>query len=262
MSGGRFWNRTTMSGWPRTDEDLPSIRLDEDRQTVQAILQAIYPLPSPAITSLRTGLKCVEAAIKYGLSPSLFRIDFEAFSDTATVDNPFGLCCLAWCTGDWAILQHAFRFTHTRSLVELVHHAFRHPKGGEVLSAILATRAQKQKAVLAVVSMLPTNLLCESCRSGGRDASQALVRAVAALFDAPFPDMSRLFNDPESTWIPYLAGCPSNACGQSARTVHYGTQQYRNVQYALENVPQTIESWIIQERASQLRNEAGTAFSF
>lgn len=261
MSGGRFWNRAATSGWPRTDAGLPCIRLEEDRQTILAILQTIYPLPSPPITSLRTGLNCVDAAIKYGLSPTLFRINFESFSNAATLEDPFGLCSLAWCTGDWAILQHAFRFTHTTSLVQLIHQAFRHPQGGEVLSAILATRAQRQQALLAVVSMLPINLLCDSCRSGC-NAFRALLRAVTALFDAPFPEFGRLFNDPESTWIPYLDSCPSNACAQSVRAVRYSTQQYRNIQYALENVPQTIESWIIQEKAYQRRDEADRAMYF
>lgn len=256
MSGGRFRDLAMAFARSSTHAGLPQISLTEDGETISAILQAVHPVPSMPITSLRLGLRCIAAANKYGLHPSLFRIDYSVFSDEATMAAPFDLCALAWCMGDWAVVQHASRFTHAMSVAQLNVLAAGLPRGSEVLAACLATRAERQRVLLDVASRLPSQLICTSCRMNGHNnASMALVRALGAFFNAPFPDMSEVFNNPEATWLPHLPVCPTNTCADAVRTVVYAPWQYQSIKFALQGVPQTIQSWVIRSKAADLRGE-------
>lgn len=259
MSGGRFRDLAVPFPWPETCSGLPQIRLSEDGETICAILQAIHPFPSVPIRSLALGLKCLTAANKYGLQSSLFRIDYSVLVNAGPFGAPFDLCVLAWGTGDWEVVKHAFRFTHSIPTSELISRALRLPKGGEMLAACLATRAQRHSAFLDVVSVLPTGLLCASCRSSGYGASMALVRAISTFFNAPFPDTSRVFDDPETTWLPHGSACAT--CLASVRAVRYTPQQYHSVKLALDSVPQTILPWIIEEKAARFRRELEAVWS-
>lgn len=261
MSGCRFRDHAVPSAWQETYAGLPQIRLSEDGETIRTLLQVIHPLPTQPIRSLELGLKCLAAADKYGLHPSLFRIDYTFFTTAAAVNAPFDLCALAWCTGDWAILQHAFRFTHAMSSSDLVFRALRLPKGGEVLAACLATRGYRQRMMLDVVSRLPRTLICATCRSNGHNnATMALVRAIDAFFDAPFPDTSLVFDNPEGMWLPYLPACPTQTCAGAVQALSYTPEEYHGVKHALALVPQTIQPWIIEEKAAHLRLQLATVW--
>lgn len=234
---------------------LPRIRLHEDAETVLALLQGFYPLPSAPITSLELGLKCLVAADKYGLSPSLFRVDYHLFANVPMMADPFGVCVLAWCTGEWALVQHACRFTHDLSVPELVARALDLPNGGEVLAALLATRAQKQMATLDVVRVLPDRLVCLTCRTHRPQVWAPMAQAVAALFDTPFPNLGQLFHNPLSALQPHLQLCLTGGCHEGALSIEYTTEERQAIEQAFENVPQTIENWIIQQKATRLQME-------
>ncbi|KAG8993631.1 hypothetical protein FRB90_000645, partial [Tulasnella sp. 427] len=98
----------------RKHGQLPVIPVEEDSETLQALLQILYPIDPPSISSLVLAEKLVAAADKYLISTSKLRLYLQHVlgSDESLNEDPLLCYTLSWRLGLEDQAVKASRYTH------------------------------------------------------------------------------------------------------------------------------------------------------
>lgn len=246
-----------------TLDGLQLLHLPTNAEALLALLQAIYPGSAAPISTASLASSCAEAAFKYHISLEVLRHDPNLFSEFHLRQDPFTLLVLAWGSGEWCLVEKASRFTHKLDLIGLLAaaEAMTHMGGQTALSALTATRLRRNSKILEVAGHLPGDLLCPACRARGRNSIQAIVDAVADVFNAPYPNTNFILTAPSSlATSALLADCPSRTCDASIQNYKYTTRQIEVIRDAALAVPQTIIPDFIEAEVSRRSNERALAW--
>ncbi|KAG8918108.1 hypothetical protein FRC00_012863, partial [Tulasnella sp. 408] len=102
--------------------EVPVIPVEEDAPTLQALLQMIYPIDPPHITSLQLAQKLVTACDKYFISTTKLRLYLrDALNDDKVLkEDPLACYALLWKIGWEEGAIKASRYTHTFQLADSV----------------------------------------------------------------------------------------------------------------------------------------------
>lgn len=245
----------------------PVLQLEEEAVVVKSILQAVDPLPSPPIASLPLALKCFRAAKKYSMSYTFFRLDEAAFRDRrdeAFQHAAFAACAMAWRTGQWSLVEHAARFTHSVPPDFLFQQSTQIPGSHEALAALMATRFERAYRIAAVVHLLPLNqLTCSACQAAYPNAVSPFTTSIERLFSHPYPNPLVIFDpqNPRSLAGPSLhVRCDRRTCGKVADGYKFSKDEVRAISAAFEKVPQTVRKALIDFKAEALRSSMENAW--
>ncbi|KAG9023453.1 hypothetical protein FS837_005806, partial [Tulasnella sp. UAMH 9824] len=105
---------------PKDQTDVPMIPVEEDAPTLQALLQMIYPMDPPQITSLSLAQKLAVACDKYFISTAKLRLYLrDALNDDRVFkEDPLACYALSWRIGWEEGAIKASRYTHTFQLAD------------------------------------------------------------------------------------------------------------------------------------------------
>lgn len=236
---------------------LQVLQLEEDAATVGAIIQALKPDPPVFLKSLPHALKCLRAAKKYGIPYTLFPLDEPSFqdrSDPAFGSASFAVCAMAWSTGQWALAEHAARFTHNISQEAMFQQANDIPGAFEALAVLMATRVERAHRIAAVVHVLPLDrLTCEVCRAAHRNTVSAFTSAVSIFFQKPYPDITTFFDHAQAPILAnpaLLVGCERRTCRHSVRSHRFSAAEMTAISDRLAKVPQTIRRSLLNMKVA------------
>lgn len=100
------------------DKDTPVIQLHEDGQTLQTMLQILYPRDPPTVTSVSLMTKLLAAFDKYTISLSKLRIYMrDVVTSRAALDSdPLSCFAISWRLGMAEEAVQASRYTHRLNL--------------------------------------------------------------------------------------------------------------------------------------------------
>lgn len=228
-------------------QGLSTLSLPEDSATLCALLQALYPSPSPSITTIELARRCLAAAHKYHINPAVLQYHSSLFVDPSMSQNPLFLAVLAWNSRQWSLVQTAARHLHRRSTPSLLAEgATLGPGSGDVLSAILATRVMRQECIAEVVRRVPHDILCTSCRTS-RSIVHGLEASFSNAFNTPYPSVTNiLFDRNVMASRDILATCPTSGCWTSILDYSFTPSQLASLGAALEVVPTTIPLGLLE----------------
>ncbi|KAG8974449.1 hypothetical protein FRC05_007248 [Tulasnella sp. 425] len=104
----------------KTEIKLPVIPVEEDAETLQALLQMLYPIDPPPIASFSLAQKLVTACDKYFVSNSKLRLHLrDALNDdNFMTEDPLACYSVLWKLGWEPEAIKASRYTHTLELTE------------------------------------------------------------------------------------------------------------------------------------------------
>ncbi|KAG8905246.1 hypothetical protein FRC01_008421 [Tulasnella sp. 417] len=156
-----------------SNQALPVIPVQEDAETLQALLQLMHPIDPPSITSLHLAQKLVTACEKYFISMAKLRIYLRSILTEYEVLKKEPLTCyaIAWKLGlvNEAII--ASRYTHFIDLTEIsVAKALFSCSGGlEAMLALFRMRSAREDALEGLLSLVKPGpyVGCKSSLHGG-----------------------------------------------------------------------------------------------
>lgn len=225
--------------------------LEYDAETVHALLQAIYPGPVLPIKSILLAHKCDGIANRYRISGTLFALDAAIFQEPIEPDDAFSFACLAWRMGSWHLFEKVSRWTHKLDLAETFLQAYDTLGGMEVLAALSTTRLERMARITTLIETFPRTIVCESCRSQGRSAYQAVKGPIFSLFDEPYPDVASLLS-PSSFAVPAASegclGTPATGCRQYLQGTRYSAETRQMLATASDLVPQVVLRRIVEQK--------------
>ncbi|KAG8906499.1 hypothetical protein FRC01_007996 [Tulasnella sp. 417] len=229
----------------------PVIPVEEDPETMEALLTMVYPIPPPRINSYDLATKLVQACDKYFIDVS--RLDatlYKVFRTTAALEaDPLGVYALAWRLGMDEEAKVASRYTHRLDLNDPKVQSDLIRRSGSVKSlvALWDLRLRRECALddltkLAELKRYSDDPICSyhsvpyTFDSGwlAEKHLRAKSSAKRALLE-PYPRR----NSPEELFGVSLS-CLSTCAGcQMAKEKKYANMA-RSVNVALDAYPQTI----------------------
>lgn len=210
-------------------------------------------------------MNCFRAANKYLLPYTHFSLDEPAFRSRGGPDFErvaFVVCAMSWQTGQWALVEHAARFTHSYQEEDLFLQATGIPGAYEALAAVMATRAERASCIAAVVHLLPlSQLACVECHAARRSAISGLMVAITKLFSDPYPDLTALFHAKSEAFLAHprlFRGCECRTCRASVESHKFTQGEVADISEALAKVPQTVRRSLAARKVEEgLGSSAG-----
>ncbi|KAG8964178.1 hypothetical protein FRC05_004279 [Tulasnella sp. 425] len=191
---------------PTTHSQLPIFFIDEDAETLYAVLAFIYPVHIPALLEAPLLLKLAEREEKYGIPESCFMLPvFTAALNlllrrTSPVEGAIDLFSLTWRFGNVNACRFLSRHTHSMDLTDktAVEKLVRSSRSVESYIALTDLRRQRELALDDIVEALePRKHVCPFHSSSDKMffALISLMKTAArnALLD-PFPTCREAFS--------------------------------------------------------------------
>ncbi|KAG8958999.1 hypothetical protein FRC00_002072, partial [Tulasnella sp. 408] len=156
---------------PSPPSELPTFHLDEDAQTLHALLAFLYPVHLPDLSNVTLFLKIAEIEDKYGIPEPRIAYSFSTamgiLSSTPTrpIERAIDLFSLAWRFGAPRVCQALSRHTHSVDLTnkDIVEKLVHSSKSIESFIALTELRRQRELALDSIVEALePKKHLCPS----------------------------------------------------------------------------------------------------
>ncbi|KIO24831.1 hypothetical protein M407DRAFT_97721 [Tulasnella calospora MUT 4182] len=166
------------AGGGKDQNDISVIPVGEDASTLQVLLQMIYPVDPPSITSFQLVQKLVAACDKYFISPAKLRLHLrDALNDDQFIkEDPLACYALLWKLGWEEEAIKASRFTHTLELTESSIGKKLVEQSGdmEALFQLLRLKDSREEALDGLLSLV-TDITQYPCRAEGRHALSVIV---------------------------------------------------------------------------------------
>ncbi|KAG9038028.1 hypothetical protein FS837_001320 [Tulasnella sp. UAMH 9824] len=228
----------------------PVIPVEEDPETVQALLTMVYPLPPPHISSYDLATRLVQACDKYFIDISrLDTILYKVLRTTAALEaDPLGVYALAWRLGMEDEAKIASRHTHRTDLSDpkVRSNVIRRSGSVNSLAALWDLRFERENALddLAKLAEIKQYYDDPDCYQHGFDylkiewKTEDYLRAKLSarqVLQEPYPTcytLEQFFG----VGFPRRRSC--GGCRASEDAKH--TAMVRSVTAALEAYPQTI----------------------
>ncbi|KIO24830.1 hypothetical protein M407DRAFT_25791 [Tulasnella calospora MUT 4182] len=229
------------------------IPVEEDAATLQVLLQMIYPIDPPPITSFPLAQKLVTACNKYFMSTAKLRLYLRSAlnDDQFMKEDPLACYGLLWKLGWEEEAIRASRYTHTFQLTDtsITRKLIEHSEDIEALLHLLRLKDNREEALDNILSLVKANRYYVCSQKGHaplsinfKDYNQRKAELRQKL-KAPYPDAQDVedflgFNIPVPRTDQWSSVSPCETCleGRTARL-----QAIRsNVITALEAYPQTI----------------------
>ncbi|KAG8898261.1 hypothetical protein FRB99_007560 [Tulasnella sp. 403] len=231
----------------RDGEEEELLPLSTCRHTLQTILDSTYPDGRPVFKDIGVAWSWVQAFDRVGLWHPRFRLSWELSSKE--IDLPMdGLkaCILAWRFGQFNLAISLSRYTHKVDIDAREKVADATPETPDILELY---RALLQKDMLRgqgknlLLSQLPFEVFCDSCRSRGVYAPSRYSRyylVINSILDRPFPTLED-FTDAQQ-WLKagFAKDCETGECKSVIEDYHFTLRQLRMIEAAMKAIPQEI----------------------
>ncbi|KAG9038029.1 hypothetical protein FS837_001321 [Tulasnella sp. UAMH 9824] len=248
------WN--DMFSLPQPSEALsgerPVIPVDEDPETMEALLMMLYPMQPSRIDSYDLAIKLVQAYDKYFINSSRLSTFLHDIlrSTNALENNPLGVYALAWRLQMEEEVKIASRYTHCLDLYDqrVVEELIRRTGGLNAVMALWEMRRRREAALDGIAKLVELNTGGFQCSSHdhknrSNNASQIVdaylrVRSsVAKALQDPYPVCKSLQQFFGRTVSPNSFGCSD--CKQYVE--RKGREIIASANEAIEKFPQTIQ---------------------
>ncbi|KAG8961411.1 hypothetical protein FRC00_012309 [Tulasnella sp. 408] len=157
---------------------IPAIPVQEDAETLQALLQLMHPIDPPSINSLKFAQQLVKACDKYFISTAKLRIYLRDIlnEEQCLKEEPLACYGIAWKLGLEKEAILASRFTHSVDLTEIsVANALFLCSGGlEAMLALWRMRNAREDGLEELLSVVKPGPYV-GCRSKDHGGSAILV---------------------------------------------------------------------------------------
>lgn len=234
---------TVTSSATQESTALPIIPVQEDAETLQALLQMLYPIDPPPIKSLQLAQKLLGACDKYFVSTAKLRLYLRCLlsDDQFLKEEPSACYALSWKLGFQEEAIRVFRYTHSLDLTDsLVAGQIMAISGDlEAFLTLLRLRTLREQSVDGLLSLVVAYEPPPSSHRHGfpsvivGDYRQRRAHLIEVLKKA-HPDCDEV----EGFLGFRVSPCPAYDCVE-ARTLRLDATRAKTIA-ALERYPQTI----------------------
>ncbi|KAG8946530.1 hypothetical protein FRC04_011588 [Tulasnella sp. 424] len=156
---------------PSAPGDLPRLHMDEDAQTLHALLILLYPVHAEVSSiSITQTIKLLELRDKYDITETTLMFILTSIVGTnvngdGIIDDPLGLYCLAWRYGFQPEVQLFSRHLHHIDLNDeaLVNKIIRHAGSVKAYIALSDLHRRREAALDNIIEALePRKHLCSA----------------------------------------------------------------------------------------------------
>ncbi|KAG8993976.1 hypothetical protein FRB90_000561 [Tulasnella sp. 427] len=252
------WN--DMFSLPQSSETFsgehPVITVDEDPETMQALLTMLYPMEPPQITSYDLAIKLIQACDKYFISTTRLAAFLHDIlrSTVALEKNPLGVYALAWRLKMVEEIKIASRYTHHLNLYDkkVVERLMTRTGNLGAVMALWDLRRRREGALDDLARLMELDDARYWCPSHMNDRTRlsipdaiakylAVKRSVEKALSQPYP-ACRSSQEFFGTLIQYQ-GYSCDRCKQSAE--RKDREIVASAQAAIEKFPQTIDEYVV-----------------
>lgn len=216
------------------------LHLPEDGETTLAMIHAMYPFPTIPIATIDLAEKAVAAAKRYGVNIARLNFETSIFEPARVIAHPIRYCAFTWNIGLRSELESASRYALVQDLTGDFSWALGVPGAMDVLAALALTQLDRREKMDAIVSRLPTNLLCFACRGGGRGGQDEMREVVKMIFGVPNPDLHHILDCEMWAGSILATSCPTSSCGQWLHRFTFSQLSVVELANAATQVPQVI----------------------
>ncbi|KAG8895428.1 hypothetical protein FRC01_012368, partial [Tulasnella sp. 417] len=227
-------------------DDIPRIPVQEDAATLQVLLQMIYPIDPPPITSFPLAHKLVTACDKYFVSTSKLRLHLRnAFNDDKFIKEDRLACyALSWKLGWAEEAIKASRHTHTFRLTEssIAKRLIEQSGDIEALLQLLRLKDSREEALDDLLSLVKDNSQYYVCNARGHPALTVRLNDYAKRRTGLKQELNKAYPNPQNVeaflgfQLIQSYSCDTCGDGREARL-----QAFRSrIIAALEAFPQAI----------------------
>lgn len=236
-----------MFGLPGPQDQIPIIDVEEDPETLQALLLLLYPQAPPTIASYDLAAKLINACDKYFIDVLRLRAFlYRVLSSPAALKlHPMGVYALCWRLKMQAEVNTAVRYTHTVDLSDPITKAnvIRQSGSPNAILALWELRLQRELAIERLIHMIgPRRVFGCSERDHGRDILvrgsmvpnrwRELRSVLRTALNTPFPDYGIIREVIGGLFVATEESC--NHCKAVIR------QHEKQIYDTLANFPDTI----------------------
>ncbi|KAG8913782.1 hypothetical protein FRC00_001612 [Tulasnella sp. 408] len=233
-----------------SEASLPVVPVEEDPETIQVLLQMLYPIEPPPISTLSLAKKLVTACDKYFVNPIKVQLHLKKIlGDKQSIkEDPLGCYALSWRLGLEEEAIAASRYLHHVDISDgnIAKEILSQSGNVEALNRLWDLKFRREQGLDEILAManVDKDMACNSHVQAAGTTGKYLARKQALRRSLMVPNP--VCEDAE-TFLGYKGGKGKNDCANCTDRRSFLLDIARmEVTNAIRSYPQTIKSFVTQ----------------